>query len=285
MLERRKRLLDHAARRCRQSRPFGAIHLIGAEREQHQENRCRVELEGDRHREQEADNRERHVARKKPPSVRRREIEQRRHDVPPVERHDRQQIQHAPSEIDPDQRLKRVALKRCVGELQEVHEDQRHRADQHPDCGPGGAHDQVSAGPHRLAVFPPGNAAQSNELDPRRPAERATCDGVSELVHQDPLEHDGNPDQQAHPALRAVECPEQHRHQPEPKMNPDRNSKHLELDGHKAAIWVGRVCSTSATITDLAIPHEFASSSPTNCRSGRRSDHALVPDSTHDRSR
>jgi hypothetical protein len=145
----------------------------------------------------------------------------------------RPQIQETPAEIDEDQRAKRVPSERGIGHAYRVHQHQRQRSNEDAYRGTGGAHDEASPRTHWLALLPPRQATQSDELDAWLPSERPPDQGMAKLVHQDALEHHHDPDQQAGPALVTVQGPKPERHQPEPQMNADWDSEQAELDAHR----------------------------------------------------
>ena len=163
--------------------------------------------------------------------------------VPAVERRDRDQVEEAPVEVDPEQ-----VLNGEVAEARHAHE--RHRrvvierqerrveraGEQEPRDGTGQADDDVGGAAQRQDRAPHRLAAEHVELDLRLDTVAPDGDRVAELVHDDAHEDDGDPDEQRVDAggstreIRVLAAPaEQHRGEPEARLDLDVEAEQPEI--------------------------------------------------------
>ena len=205
--------------------------------------------------------------------------------LPPSSGRTGKKIEEAPAEVDEDQRAKCVPSKRGIGHAQRVHQDQRQRSDENAHGRTSGAHHEASTRAHGLLLFPPRQPPQGDELDARLPSECASDQSMPELVHEDALEHDDDPNHQPSPALFAVQSPQPERHQPKPEVNANWNSEQAELDAHRGDYGSRTTLRPVAMITGAVILQIFASLWPPTHRSRIGSSRDLARGSARARSR
>ncbi len=168
--------------------------------------------------------------------------EERFQDVSAIERQNGSEIGNAPADVDPQRLSHDVRGDRFVGGRGSARDHEHHRAERHSGKRSGQGDDDILAWAHARPLAPVGQAAHSPKLDSRTASIRSHRKRMAELVYQDRDEQDTNPTRHLRqiPGTRSIRCTQEHRDEPEHRLDAHGNAEKRKLHRFAPAIIIAR---------------------------------------------